>query len=217
MHVLDPRVMRQQSPPCKVLCQFRHARHRPVAPTHAAFSALLFVSIAASRSCQDDTNPLAPSDCSCAASASMSTPALPIFGEHRLGIAAVARHHAIDLPVIGERQQRLFRHGVDSVRRREGLRCRARPRPSGPWCRCWRTAGVAVVRPILPAAASGRTQQVAICLVGLPRDRDAQACCSAGPARLSIVALSQRLTNSEATERTSGLRPAATRRSSPFM
>ena len=43
------------------------------------------------------------------------------FGQHLLAVAAVGRHHAADLAMVGEGQQRALGHGVDGVRSRQGL------------------------------------------------------------------------------------------------
>ena len=109
---------------------------------------------------------------------------------------------AADLAVVGEREQRLLRHRVDRVRRRERLRRRAGPRPSGSFVpvlaqssRCERAPALSKPQPAI------RGQQLAVRLVGaLGRSRCRAGCSSVG-GTLPATATSQRLTNSEATER----------------
>ena len=130
--------------------------------------------MAPSRSFQESTKLLAPSSCNSLASAATSMPARANARQHLLRIVAVPAHRAIDLAVIGERQQRLLRHGVDRVRR--GQRAHVEH------VRCLRilVAGAGEQQPLRPRALALQPlppvglQQIAIRLVGLLRDRDAE-------------------------------------------
>src|SRR5262245_41233503 len=116
--------------------------------------------------------------------------------------------------MFGECEQRLLWHGVDRVRGRQTANIKH--------IRCLRIlrAGAGAEqssRPCAPALKtlpSLRVQQVAIRLLGLLRHRPPKPIPKFG-GRLVQGALSQRLTNTEATERTSGPRLAAIRRSRP--
>ena len=142
-------------------------------------------------------------------------PALAELRQHLLAVPAVARDSTAYLAMLAERQQRLLGHGVDRVGRgqRADIKHVGRLGILGPRAGEEQTLRTrAVIRQPLPAVGF---EHVAIGLVGLLADGHAEFGRAISPGTLSIVALSQRLMNSEATERTSGLRPAATRRSRP--
>ena len=98
---------------------------------------------------------------------------------------------------------------------RQERQYRERQKPLGPWYRCWQTRAFAGARQNWPSAASDPRPGYR----GRPcRSADrwrCRVCPVSWSGTLSIVAPSHRLRKIEATERTSGLRPAATRRSSP--
>ena len=137
-------------------------------------------------------------------SASTASASPPSFG-----------HGAPHLAVLGEGEQRLLRHRVDRVGRRQCLDVERVGRVPGPWCRCWPRAAAAAARRRRRGAASAarRAARGRPCrCAARPRCR---AGCAGRGATLSLTATSQRLTKSEATEATFGSRPAAMRRSMP--
>ena len=114
-----------------------------------------------------------------------------------------------------ERLQRGLGHRVHGERRGERLDVQNVVRPSGPWFRCWPTAGAAAARRRCRRAASAASSAT-----GAPPRRS--ACATAMPSRLRkrgryLVRDRHvpRLTNTDATEPTLGLSPASMRRSMP--
>ena len=78
---------------------------------------------------------------------------------------------------------------------------------SGPWCRCWPRGGAAARAPALRAAASAASRAGRGTSCRSARRWRCRAGLRSASGALPVTATSQRLTNSEATEPTSGFEP----------
>ena len=165
---------------------------------------------------QESTKDLAPSRWRSAASAATSMPARSNLASISSALSSAVSRGPIS-PWLANASRVRLRHGVDRVRRGErrdvedvgGLRVLG--------------AGAGPQEPLRPGPGVGQALKAIANRAGRGR-RDRCAWpprCPAGPGAprgvLPITALSQRLMNTEATERTLGLRPAAMRRSMPRM
>ena len=136
-------------------------------------------------------------------------------GENRLAVAAVRRERLADLAVLGEGLERALRHGVDREGRGERLHIkgvggfRVLGAGAGPEQALRAGAGVG------GALEARRGEQVADRPCRCAGRSRCRADWSARPGPCRLIATSQRLTKSEATEATAGLSPASMRRSTP--